>query len=112
MFIPRDWFHAVRSLDVSVSVNVFYSTLADLVPINHRAAPGTPRQRAILDFAVKMARTPDALEEGDYDALAAHAVSPEDIWDIAGITGLFALSNRMAHVTGMVPNDQFYTLGR
>jgi len=61
---------------------------------------------------VKMARTPEALEEGDYDALAAHAVSPEDIWDIAGITGLFALSNRMAHVTGMVPNDQFYTLGR
>ncbi len=88
------------------------STLADLVAINHRAAPVTPRQRAILDFAVKMARTPEALEEGDYDALAAHAVSPEDIWDIAGITGLFALSNRMAHVTGMVPNDQFYTLGR
>ena len=88
------------------------STLADLIAANYRAAPITARQRAILDFAVKMARTPESVDERDYDALTAHDVSAEDVWDIAGITGLFALSNRMAHVTGMVPNDEFFTLGR
>ena len=88
------------------------SEIADLVAINHHGAPVTDRQHAILDFAVKLARTPEALGEPDYASLRTHDVSDEDLWDIAGITGLFALSNRLAHVTGMVPNTEFVSMGR
>lgn len=88
------------------------SKLADLVAINHRGAPLTERQHAILNFAVKLARTPEAMNDADYDTLRAHDVDDEDLWDIAGITGLFALSNRIAHVSGMTPNPEFFGMGR
>ena len=86
--------------------------IADQVAINHRAAPLSDRQHVMLDVAVKMARAPETVTEADHAALREHGFDDEDIWDIAAIVGLFALSNRMAHVTAMQPNAEFYTLGR
>jgi uncharacterized peroxidase-related enzyme len=86
--------------------------LADQVGIDHRKADITPRQQAMLDFAVKLARTPEAVAEQDRQLLRDHGFGEEDIWDIGGITALFALSNRMAHLIEMRANDQFYLLGR
>ena len=86
--------------------------VADQVAVDHRKADITPRQKAMLDFAVKLARTPESVGEPDYQSLRDHGFSAEDIWDIGGITALFALSNRMAHLLAMRPNDEFYLLGR
>lgn len=86
--------------------------VADQVAIDHRKAEITPRQSAMLEFAVKLARTPEAVTAADQEALAAHGFSQEDIWDIGAITAFFALSNRMAHLLEMRPNDEFYLLGR
>ena len=86
--------------------------ISDQIAIDHRKADVTPRQKAMLDFAVKLARAPEAVTEDDVQSLHAHGFSDEDIWDIGGITALFALSNRMAHLTGMRANDEFYLLGR
>src|SRR5581483_5198948 len=86
--------------------------VADQVAVDHRKADITPRQRAMLDFAVKLARTPEAVAEADYDDLRAHGFSAEDIWDIGAITAFFALSNRMAHLISMRPNEEFFLLGR
>lgn len=86
--------------------------LADQVAVDHRKADISPRQKAMLDFAVKLARAPEAVVEEDFRQLRAQGFSDEDIWDIGGITALFALSNRMAHLIAMRPNDEFYLLGR
>jgi uncharacterized peroxidase-related enzyme len=86
--------------------------LADLVAIQHRKADLTPRQSAMLDFACKLSRTPEAVNEADHETLRSHGFSTEDIWDIGGITAFFALSNRMAHLIDMRPNDEFYLMGR
>jgi uncharacterized peroxidase-related enzyme len=86
--------------------------IADQVAVDHRKADVTPRQKAMLDFAVKLARTPETVTEEDVQRLHAYGFSDEDIWDIGAITALFALSNRMAHLTGMRANDEFYLLGR
>jgi len=86
--------------------------LADQVAIDHRKADLTPRQKAMLDFAVKLARAPEAVTDQDYQSLRSHGFAEEEIWDIGAITALFALSNRMAHLTSMRPNDEFYLLGR
>jgi uncharacterized peroxidase-related enzyme len=86
--------------------------IADQVAINYRKADITPRQRAMLDFAVKVALEAHAVEEGDFGTLAQQGFTEEDAWDIAAIASFFALSNRMANVTKMRPNDEFYTLGR
>jgi uncharacterized peroxidase-related enzyme len=86
--------------------------IADQVAINYRKADITPRQRAMLDFAMKVCLNSQAVEEADFEALQAHGFSDEDIWDITGITAFFGLSNRMASVTGMLPNPEFYLLGR
>ena len=86
--------------------------IADQIATNFRSAPVTERQLTMLGFAVKLARTPEALCEDDYEQLRGHGFSEEDIWDIAAITGLFALSNRMAHVTDMQANGEFYSMGR
>jgi uncharacterized peroxidase-related enzyme len=86
--------------------------IADQIAIDHRKADITPRQGAMLDFAVKLARRPEAVTEEDRQRLRVEGFSDEDIWDIGGITALFALSNRMAHLTGMRANDEFYLLGR
>jgi uncharacterized peroxidase-related enzyme len=86
--------------------------IADQVAVDHRKADITPRQKAMLDFAVKLARAPEAATQEDLQALRALGFSDEDIWDIGAITALFALSNRMAHLTELRPNDEFYLLGR
>jgi len=86
--------------------------IADQVAVNHRKADISPRQRAMLDFAMKVCLHSDAVEEPDFTALHAHGFDDEDIWDIAAITAFFGLSNRMANVTGMMPNPEFYLLGR
>jgi uncharacterized peroxidase-related enzyme len=86
--------------------------LADQVAINHRKADITPRQRAMLDFAMKVCQRSHEIDEADFDALHAHGFSDEDAWDIAAITAFFGLSNRMASFSGMTPNPEFYLMGR
>jgi uncharacterized peroxidase-related enzyme len=86
--------------------------IADQVAVDHRKADLTSRQKAMLDFAVKLARTPEAILESDYQKLRDEGFAEEDIWDIGAITAFFALSNRMAHLVAMRPNDEFYLLGR
>jgi uncharacterized peroxidase-related enzyme len=86
--------------------------LADQLAVNYRHAPISPRQRAMLDFAVKVAEGAQDLEEVDYEGLREHGFGDEDIWDIGAVSAFFALSNRLAHVTGMRPNEEFYDMGR
>ena len=86
--------------------------VADQVAVNHRKADITPRQRAMLDFAMKVCTASDEVEDADFEALHAHGFDDEDIWDITAITAFFGLSNRMASVTGMMPNPEFYLMGR
>ncbi len=86
--------------------------VADQVAVNYRKADITPRQRAILDFALKVCQHSHALEDADFDALHAHGLNDEDIWDIGAITAFFGLSNSMANMSGMVPNPEFYLMGR
>jgi uncharacterized peroxidase-related enzyme len=86
--------------------------IADQVAVNYRKADITPRQRAMLDFAVRLALAPGKVGEEDFVVLRAHGFSEEDIWDIGAITAFFALSNRMANLIEMRPNDEFYLLGR
>jgi uncharacterized peroxidase-related enzyme len=86
--------------------------LADQVAVNHRKADITPRQRAMLDFAMKVCLDSAAVDQDDFAALRGHGFGDEDIWDIGAITALFGLSNRMANLTSMQPNPEFYLLGR
>ncbi|MDH4072852.1 MAG: peroxidase-related enzyme [Gammaproteobacteria bacterium] len=86
--------------------------IADQVATNHQKADITPRQRAMLDFAIKVAGRSYEINDADIEALKPHGFDDEDIWDIAGIAALFALSNRMANFAGIRPNDEFYLLGR
>ncbi len=86
--------------------------IADQIAVNYRKADITPRQRAMLDFAMKVSLEAQTVSDADFSALANHGFSDDDIWDIAAIAAFFALSNRMANVTGMRPNDEFYMLGR
>jgi uncharacterized peroxidase-related enzyme len=86
--------------------------IADQIAVNYRKADITPRQRAMLDFAMKVATASQLISDADFAALAGHGFSDDDIWDIAAIAAFFALSNRLANVTGMRPNDEFYMLGR
>ena len=86
--------------------------VADQVAVNHRKADITPRQRAMLDFAMKVCLDSRAVDDADYAALRTHGFSDEDAWDIAAITAFFGLSNRIANTIGMRPNDEFYLMGR
>ncbi|MEY4122846.1 MAG: hypothetical protein RLZZ457_1684 [Pseudomonadota bacterium] len=86
--------------------------VADQVAINYRKADITPRQRAMLDFAMKVCQHSDQIEDADFAALHAHGFNDEDAWDIAAITAFFGLSNRMASFSGMMPNPEFYVMGR
>jgi len=86
--------------------------ISDQIAINYRNADITPRQRAMLDFAMRICTEPYLVAGADFDALAGHGFSEADIWDIGAIAALFALSNRMAHLTRMRPNAEFHLLGR
>lgn len=86
--------------------------IADQVATNYRKADITPRQMAMLDFAIKVSNAAETICDTDFETLHGHGFSDEDIWDIAGITAFFGLSNRMANFTSMRPNDEFYSMGR
>ena len=86
--------------------------VADQVAVNYRKADITPRQKAMLDFAIKTAFEAYAIGDADFAALRGHGFGDEDIWDIGAISAFFGLSNRMANLTNMRPNDEFYLLGR
>jgi len=86
--------------------------VADQVAVNYRKADIAPRQKAMLAFALKVATNSVAIDDADFTALAEHGFSTEDVWDIGAIAAFFALSNRMANMINMRPNDEFYLLGR
>jgi len=86
--------------------------LADQLATDYKRADITERQVAMLDFASKVATDSAAVEDADFEALHAHGFTDEDIWDIGAITAFFAMSNRLASVTGMLPNTEFYSMGR
>jgi uncharacterized peroxidase-related enzyme len=86
--------------------------VADQVATNYLKADITPRQRAMLDFAMKVCQQAHAIDDADFEALARHGFDNEDAWDIAAITAFFGLSNRMASFSNMQPNPEFYLLGR
>jgi uncharacterized peroxidase-related enzyme len=86
--------------------------VADQVAINYRKADITPRQRAMLDYAMKVALDSGAVGEADFEALRLHGFSQDDAWDIAAIAAFFAMSNRLANASSMRPNEEFYLMGR
>jgi len=86
--------------------------VADQVAINYRKADISERQRAMLDFAMKTCLNSHEINDSDFTALHAHGFSDEDIWDIASITAFFGMSNRIANFSGMLPNPEFYLMGR
>jgi uncharacterized peroxidase-related enzyme len=86
--------------------------VADQVAVNYRKADISPGQRAMLAFAMKVAVNSVAIDDADFAAVREHGFSDEDIWDIGAIAAFFALSNRMANLISMRPNDEFYLLGR
>lgn len=86
--------------------------VADQVAVNYRKADISPRQRAMLDFAMKVCLHSDEVNDDDFTALHAHGFNDEDIWDIASITAFFGMSNRIASFSSMMPNPEFYLLGR
>ena len=86
--------------------------VADQVAVNYRKADITPRQRAMLDFAMKVCLRSHEIEDADFEALRPHGFDDEDAWDIASITAFFGLSNRIASFSNMLPNNEFYLMGR
>ena len=86
--------------------------IADQIAANYRKADITPRQKVMLDFALKVSAEAHSVSDADFSELADHGFTNDDIWDIAAIAAFFALSNRMANVTNMRPNDEFYLMGR
>ena len=86
--------------------------IADQVAINYRKADITPRAKAMLDFAMKVSRESHTVGDEDFATLSSHGFSAEDVWDIAGISAFYGLSNRMASLVDMRPNDEFYLMGR
>ncbi len=86
--------------------------VADQVAVNYRKAAITTRQKAMLDFACKVATASATVDDSDFERLHAHGFDDETIWDIGAIAAFFALSNRMANVSHMMPNPEFYALGR
>ena len=86
--------------------------IADQIAVNYRKADITDRQKAMLDFAIKVSQQAQEVCDADFEELKRHGFNDEDIWDISGIAAFFGLSNRMANVTNMRPNAEFYSLGR
>jgi uncharacterized peroxidase-related enzyme len=86
--------------------------LADQVAVNPRKSDVTPRQRAMLDFALKVAQRSHEIDHADYEALQSHGFTDDDAWDIAAIAAFFAMSNRLANAFSIRPNDEFYAMGR
>jgi len=104
--------YCVVAHGAALRIRAKQSKIADQLAINYRKADITPRQMAMLDFALKVSNEADSLGEEDFATLRGHGFSDDDIWDIAGITAFFGMSNRMANFTSMRPNDEFYIMGR
>jgi uncharacterized peroxidase-related enzyme len=86
--------------------------VADEVAADHRHAELTPREHAIVDFAVKLTRAPATVDGADLERLRAHGLGDADIWDVGAVAAFFNLSNRMASLADLRPNREFYTMGR
>ena len=86
--------------------------VSDQIAIDHKKADITEKQKLMLDFAIKLARTPELVDPPDHQQLRKQGFSAEDIWDIGAVTAFFALSNRMAHLIEMRANEEFYMMGR
>jgi uncharacterized peroxidase-related enzyme len=86
--------------------------IADQLATNYRKADITPKQKAMLDFGMKVSQRGHEVEQADHDALRAQGFTDDDIWDIAAIAAFFGMSNRMANFTSLRPNDEFYMMGR
>ncbi len=104
--------YCVVSHGAIVRIRAKHPLLADQLAINYRKADITPRQRAMLDFAMKVALRSNEVEDADFEALRRHGFDDEAIWDIGAITAFFAMSNRIANFGSMMPNEEFYQLGR
>lgn len=87
-------------------------TIADQIATNYRKADITPRQRAMLDYAMKVSKRAEEVDDTDFTALRAHGFDDDDIWDIGGIAAFFAMSNRLANMMSLRPNAEFHMLGR
>ncbi|MBO0745408.1 MAG: peroxidase-related enzyme [Candidatus Dormibacteraeota bacterium] len=108
----NDCLYCVVAHGALVRIRAKDALVADQVAVDYRTADITPRQRAMLDFAVKLADQPQTIADSDLTRLRSLGFDDEDIWDIGAITAFFALSNRMAHLTRMRPNPEFYLMGR
>jgi len=108
----NDCLYCIVAHGAILRVYAKHPLVADQVAVNYRKADITPRQRAMLAFAIKVAVDSAAIDDADFTGLRAHGFSDEDIWDIGAIAAFFALSNRMANLISMRPNDEFYLLGR
>ena len=108
----NDCLYCVVAHGAILRVYAKHPLVADQVAVNYRKADITPRQKAMLAFAMKVALDSAAIADADFEALRAHGFGDEDIWDIGGIAAFFALSNRMANLISMRPNDEFYGMGR
>ena len=108
----RDCTYCVVAHGAILRVRTKDPRIADHLATNYRAAPVTPRQRALLDYAVLLSTTPELVGDADLDRLRAHGLSDDDIWDVGAVTAFFSMSNRLAHAMALVPNEQFHLLGR
>jgi uncharacterized peroxidase-related enzyme len=108
----NDCLYCVVAHGAILRVYAKHPRVADQVAVNYRKAEITPRQMALLAFALKVATDSASLVDADYDAMRAAGFGDEDIWDAGAIAAFFALSNRLANLTSMRPNDEFYLLGR
>lgn len=86
--------------------------VADQVAVDWRKAELEDRQRAVLEVAVRFAVEPWTVREEHLEALRGHGLSEDDVWDVGAIAAFFAMSNRLVHLTGMMPNEEFYAMGR
>ena len=108
----NDCLYCIIAHGAILRVYAKHPLVADQVAVNYRKADITPRQKAMLAFAMKVATDSAAIDDADFAALREHGFSDDDIWDIGAIAAFFALSNRMANLIAMRPNDEFYAMGR
>jgi len=86
--------------------------IADYLATNSTQAPVTPRQAALLAYAVKLSTQPQSVSDADHELLRGHGLTDDDIWDVGAVTAFFSMSNRLAHASGLVPNEEFHLMGR
>ena len=108
----NDCLYCVVAHGAILRIHEKHPRIADQLATNWRKADLTPRQRAMIGFAMKVALDSRAVDDHDFRELHAHGFDDEDAWDIAAIAAFFAMSNRLANTVGMMPNDEFYLMGR